>query len=89
MWFNIAEASKVQRYRFGLRSSDFLICRSCGVYLAAVLTSPRGQFATLNVNTIRALPEVPRAEPVSYEGESLEARQTRREQRWTPVGEAP
>lgn len=86
--FKIADASKLQRYRFGLRSADFLICHACGVYLASVLTAPPGQFATLNVNTIRMSLEVPDAVPMSYEGESLEQRQARREQRWTPVTEA-
>ena len=86
--FHIADAEQLQRYRFGLRSADFLICRVCGIYLASVLTSPRGQFATLNVNTIRAALGVPEAVPVSYEGESLEQKQARREQRWTPVAPA-
>ena len=83
--FQIADASKLQRYRFALRSADFLICRDCGVYLGAVFTSTHRQFATLNINTIRAPREVPAAVAISYEGESLEQKQARREQRWTPV----
>jgi hypothetical protein len=86
--FRITQASKLTRYRFGMRSSDFLICRECGVYVAALLTSPNGQFATLNINTIGTPLDVPEALPVSYEGESSEQRQVRREQRWTPVAEA-
>ena len=86
--FQIIEASKLRRYRFGTQSSDFLICGNCGVYVAALLTSSNGQFATLNINTIRAPLEVSEAAPVSYEGESGEQRQSRREQRWTPVAEA-
>ncbi len=86
--FQIADASKLQRYRFGTRSADFLICRNCGVYVGALLTSARGQFATLNINTIRAPFAIPAVVPISYEGESLEEKQSRREQRWTPVAEA-
>jgi hypothetical protein len=86
--FQIDDASKLRRYRFALRSADFLICRDCGVYLAAVFTSTHGQFATLNINTIRAPLEVPAAVPISYEGEPLEQKQARREQRWTPVAGA-
>lgn len=86
--FRVSDPSQLQRYRFGLRSADFFICNACGVYLASVLTSGRGQFATVNVNAIRGAIEVPEALPVSYEGESLEQRQSRREQRWTPVTEA-
>ena len=51
--FQITEASKLRRYRFGTQSSDFLICGSCGVYVGALLTSINGQFATLNINTIQ------------------------------------
>jgi len=78
----------LRRYRFGTRSSEFLICGDCGVYLAALLTSSKGQFATLNINTMRALSNAPEAVPVSYDEESIEQRRSRREQRWTPVAEA-
>lgn len=86
--FEIAEVSKLQRYRFGTRSTDFLVCRACGVYLGALLTSSLGQFATLNINTIQAALHVPAPVPISYDAESLEQRQSRREARWTPVTEA-
>jgi hypothetical protein len=83
--FKIADASKLNRYRFGTRTTDFLICNGCGAYLAAVLTSARGQVATLNVNAMQPLADLPEAAPVSYDGESGEQRTIRREQRWTPV----
>jgi hypothetical protein len=83
--FRFADESKLQRYRFGLRTADILLCRECGVYLAAVLTSGDRQFATVNVNTIAPLPAVPEAQPVTYESETAEQRRVRREQRWTPV----
>jgi hypothetical protein len=86
--FQMTDASKLVRYRFGTRSSDFLICGNCGVYVAALLTSSKGQFATLNINTIRGLRDVPEAVPASYEGESAEQRRSRREERWTPVAAA-
>jgi len=85
--FQISEPSMLKRYRFGTRSSDFLICRDCGVYVAAVITSSKGQFATLNINTIRVPLEVPQAVPVSYDQENAGERLSRREQRWTPVVE--
>jgi len=81
----VADPTKLSRYRFGTRSSDFLVCRNCGVYVAALLASSKGQFATLNINTIGALRDAPKALPVSYEDESAEERSSRREQRWTPV----
>jgi hypothetical protein len=86
--FRITDPSKLKRYRFGTQSSDFLVCGECGVYVAALLSSSRGQFATLNINTIQAPLNTPEPQPVSYDGESVAQRQARREQRWTPVAEA-
>ena len=62
-----------------------MICRTCGVYVAAVLTAPHGRFATVNVNALTERLDIPEATPVSYEGESAEQRQHRRERTWTPV----
>ena len=62
-----------------------MICRTCGVYVAAVLTASRGRFATVNVNAFDEPLEIPEATPISYEGETLEQRQQRRERKWTPV----
>ena len=83
--FRVAEPSKLKRYRFATRSNDFLICSDCGVYVAAVISSNKGQFATVNVNAIKGLQHIPEAMPVSYEGESREQKASRREARWTPV----
>lgn len=85
MEFHIADMSQVNRYRFGTRSSDFLVCRRCGGYIAALIARGVDQFATVNVNAIDAPLDVPEAEPVSYEGESADARTARRVKRWTPV----
>ena len=86
--FRTADERSVQRYRFELRTADFVICRNCGVYIAALLTTPRGRFATLNINALEDRIDVPEATSVSYEGESAEQRQHRREQSWTPVIDA-
>jgi hypothetical protein len=83
--FHVADASKVNCYRFGTRSSDFVVCRQCGAYIAALITVDGAQFATVNINAIDAPLDVPDAEAVSYEGESADARTARRLKRWTPV----
>lgn len=84
--FEIASPDSLARYQFGLRTAEFLICDRCGVYVAVVITSSRGQFATINVNTLSPSPEgLPEAKPISYEQETRAQRIARREQRWTPV----
>ena len=83
--FEVREERALVRYRFGLRTADYLLCRNCGVYLGAVLTSPLGQFATLNVHTLSEPCKFENVLSVSYDQESIAERQRRREQRWTPV----
>ena len=83
--FHFANPTNLHRYRFASRTADFLVCRDCGTYVAAVVALPRGQFATLNVNAIADIAGLPEAKPVSYEGESTEQKVERRERRWTPV----
>src|SRR5437868_6422135 len=83
--FHVANPEKLKRYRFESRTADFLICSECGSYIAALVTLPRGQFATLNVNAMADVMGVPETHPVSYDGESVEQRLERRGQRWTPV----
>jgi hypothetical protein len=83
--FRISDVRHLQRYRFALGTADFLLCRTCGIYIAAVLTSPRGQFATVNINTIGGVRNVADAALTSYDGESSGQRQQRRERQWTPV----
>ena len=74
--------SDVERYRFGTRSSDFIICRRCGTFIAAVIDG----FGVLNVvgAGIGALAERP-ARLVDYDDETPESRTERRRQRWTPL----
>jgi hypothetical protein len=76
----------LRRYRFGLRTGDYLVCRECGTYIAAVLLTGRGALATVNVNSLREPPRsLPPGRPVSPELESMEARRAARARSWTPV----
>ena len=73
------------RYRFASRSTDYLLCARCGVYLGAVFGAPEARIATLNLNAFDDPHPGIEAVPVSYEGESDEAKAERRRQRWTPL----
>ena len=84
---HIRDASKLERYRFGSKTTDFLLCKGCGVYIAAVLESPAGSFATININAIQPPVSVKSGRPMDYDAESAEDKRLRREQRWTPVVE--
>ena len=82
----VAEPELLQRYRFGLGITDFLICRRCGIYLMAMMDIDGGRYAVLSANALecRAAMTSPVA-PMEYGGEDQAARLARRKQRWTPV----
>ena len=84
--FQSADPTQIQRYRFGKRSADFLICRECGVYTGVEIAIDKGRFGVLNVRSLRPLISgFPAAEPMDYGAETAEARGLRREARWTPL----
>jgi hypothetical protein len=77
---------EVSRYRFALRTADFLVCRTCGVYVGAVATIEGATFATVNANVLddrKAFTRPP--VPVSFEGETAPERMARRRRAWTPA----
>jgi hypothetical protein len=72
----------VTRYRFGLRTSDFIVCRDCGAYVASIIDG----FGVLNVVGTDIAPLAVRAAiPVDYDAETVESRLARRCARWTPL----
>ena len=80
------DAALVQRYRFGLGITDFLICRRCGVYVSAIAEMDGRHYAVLNANALdeRRLLTAP-PQPMDYDGEDIARRIARRRTRWTPV----
>ena len=84
----IHDSNLLIRYRFGLKTADFLICQRCGIYLAAVMTVDDNAYATLNINTFDSAESFKqRPNTVSYDGETEAQRRARREKNWTPVVE--
>jgi hypothetical protein len=86
----IGEPAATSRYRFGMKSADFLICARCGVFLGAFMddaaSGPGAALAVLNLDALddRARFVQP-AQPMDYDAESLEQRLARRKERWTPA----
>jgi hypothetical protein len=81
----VREASLVERYRFGTKTADFLLCKTCGVFVAAY--TPEPALAVVNVNVLDARDSF-LANPVqvaNLDGESLDQRVARRRAKWTPV----
>lgn len=84
----VVDASRddVNRYSFALRTADFLICRHCGVYVAAVMGEGARIVSTLNVAGLRIMDFLDIEEaPMEYGAETTEDRIARRYARWTPI----
>jgi hypothetical protein len=78
--------SQVERYRFGSRTADYLLCRRCGVYIGAVCETSAGLRAVVNVNCLddrAAFTQTPAAP--DYDGEATDARLERRATNWMPA----
>ena len=80
------DPDELQRYTFGLKTSEQIICRRCGVYLAMILIDGDRAWSVINVDALddRALfTRMPEAR--DYSAEDRESRIERRKARWCPT----
>jgi hypothetical protein len=82
--FHVRDPAALVRYRFGLKTAEFLLCARCGVYVGAWVEIGDRHWATVNANTLEPR-LVQSAQPVSYDGETAEVRLARRRSNWTPA----
>lgn len=82
----VAAEETVSRYRFGLGLADFLICRRCGVFVAAVEPGEPGR-AVVNLDVLARADDFT-AEPTAFtafDTEDVATRSARRARAWTPA----
>ncbi len=82
---DVVDASRSERYRFGTKTADFLLCRVCGVFVAACMQDPPLAVVNVNVLDARSAFSCRAAQVADLDGESLEQRLARRRARWTPL----
>ena len=83
---SVHQPELLQRYRFALQVTEFLICRRCGVYVAAVAEIDGKRYAAINARTLECHAQLTApAEPMNYTEETAVQRRARRQARWTPV----
>ncbi len=88
--FVASRPEMLRKYRFGLMTADFLLCKHCGVYIGAVIESSSSVFGIINVHALEETPaNLAATAPISYDAEDVGGRVSRREERWTPVIELP
>jgi hypothetical protein len=82
----IRDETQANRYRFGLETAEYLVCRTCGVYVAAITIGESEMRGIVIVNALdesRLFTRTPAA--VDFDAEDREARVARRRARWMPV----
>ena len=85
--FHADEPGALQRYRFALRTADFLLCRKCGVYIGAVIEVGGNRYGIINTHALDEPPaDMADVGAISYDAEDVSSRVDRRAARWTPVG---
>ena len=83
---SVRDSEKLSSYTFGQSVAEFLVCRECGIYVAAYMTHERGAVATLNINALHANPfGVRRGDSADYSSEDAQSRALRRIAMWTPA----
>jgi hypothetical protein len=82
----IADPDRLERYRFGTRTADFLICRSCGVVPIVTSEIDGHLYAVVSVHAFEGIdPGTIEVGPVDFDGEGTGDRLQRRTQSW--IGE--
>ena len=77
------EDAPARRYRFGTGTAEFLVCRVCGVVVAAICTLDGSPRAVVNINTLADAGSIEfKRGDSDFDGESLEERLERRLARW-------
>ncbi|MBM3644791.1 MAG: hypothetical protein FJX02_10690 [Alphaproteobacteria bacterium] len=79
-----ARSEALQRYRFGLGITDYLLCAHCGTYVGAVM--PDEGLGIVNVNALECRAVIDPAPPLhDYDGEDAARRRARRRKFWMPA----
>jgi hypothetical protein len=77
---------QLQRYSFGLGTSEQIICRRCGVYVAMILIDGDRVWSVVNVDTLDDRARFTgQAEARDYSAEDRGQRIARRKARWCPT----
>lgn len=81
----IADAARVQRYAFGTRTADFLVCAACGVVPVVTSRIDGREHAVVSVNAFDGVdPALLERGSVSFDGEGTGDRLARRQRNWIP-----
>jgi hypothetical protein len=79
----VKDGSRVSRYAFGTKTAEFHICSACGIVPVVTSRIDGREYAVVSVNAFEGVdPALVRKAPVTFEGESEDARLARRTRNW-------
>lgn len=84
---HVADGRALSRYQFSLKTIEFLVCRTCGVYVGAIMPDPTDDkaIATLMISTLDDRAAFPPPVAKDYDDQDAAARADRRRELWTPT----
>jgi hypothetical protein len=86
MRVTVRDPANLNRYRFGLETADFLVCRACGVYVGATYHEGGGAWSLVNTPVLAERDVFSQAAtPTDHDAETAPARRARRRATWTPT----
>ena len=80
----VARRENLIRYRMGHKTADFLICKTCGVYVGTDMDIGEKHLSIININTLENADQLPPAGSINVEGQTVEERIAGRRERWMP-----
>jgi hypothetical protein len=82
----VADPEYLQRYTFGLKTAEVVLCSRCGVYVAMVLIEGERAWSVINIDALDEWTMFTQAaEPRDYSAEDPHGRIERRKSRWAPT----
>ena len=85
IYLNVQREADLNRYQFGTKATEFLICRSCGVYVSAYMPDGDLAFANVLASVLDNHDQFGPGEPTDYGNEDEAGKRARRRQKWTPA----
>jgi hypothetical protein len=84
--FSAKDPEALSRYTFGLGITDFLVCRTCGVYMGAFMPDGDGAYANVMASVLNDRDRFSAAPVAVVRTEEDEAgKRARRRQNWSPA----
>lgn len=72
-----------QNYQFGTKTASFVVCKNCGGVPVATCEIEGNTYGIVNINTLDEVEHFGRhANVMSYDGEALDDRLSRRQKNW-------